>query len=167
MMGVPAEVMKLVAALAHVEAIEVLPKFAERRSTRTIVRASGFERSRDNRTEYANRSAGASIEIPGGRKFSRIDFACDPEGNVYVCPGGKELKEYNRVLQAARRPDEGRHAPLLREKARPRRLRGPSGAKVRAKAITPSRARNSNHGPLATFLKPREGPAMRLVSTGG
>ena len=57
----------------------------------------------------------------GNGTFSRSDFACDPEGNVYVCPGGKELKK-PRVLQAARRPDEGRHAPLLREKARLRRL---------------------------------------------
>src|SRR5580704_13007168 len=40
----------------------VLPKFAERRSTPTTVRASGFERSGDNSTAYANRSAGASIE---------------------------------------------------------------------------------------------------------
>ena len=47
MMGVPAEVMKRVAALGHVEANStVLPKFAERRSTPTTVRASGFERSR-------------------------------------------------------------------------------------------------------------------------
>jgi len=39
-----------------------LPKSAERRSTPTTVRASGFERSGDNSTAYANRSAGASIE---------------------------------------------------------------------------------------------------------
>ena len=49
--------------------------------------------------------------------FSRGDFAYDPEANLYVCPGGPQL------LQAARRPDEGRHAPLLRQKARLRRLR--------------------------------------------
>jgi hypothetical protein len=28
--------------------------------------------------------------------FSRSDFAYDPEGNAYVCPGGKELKKYHR-----------------------------------------------------------------------
>ena len=26
--------------------------------------------------------------------FSRSDFAFDPESNLYVCPGGKELKKY-------------------------------------------------------------------------
>jgi hypothetical protein len=25
--------------------------------------------------------------------FSRSDFAFDPENNVYVCPGGKELRK--------------------------------------------------------------------------
>ena len=28
--------------------------------------------------------------------FSRSDFAFDPEGNLYVCPAGKELKKYHR-----------------------------------------------------------------------
>ena len=43
---------------------------------------------------------------------------------VYVCPGGKELKKYHRNFsKRARRPDEGRHAALLREKARLRRVR--------------------------------------------
>src|SRR4249920_298625 len=28
--------------------------------------------------------------------FSRADFAYDAEANVYVCPGGKELKKYHR-----------------------------------------------------------------------
>ena len=28
--------------------------------------------------------------------LSRSDFAFDPEGNFYVCPGGKELKKYHR-----------------------------------------------------------------------
>jgi hypothetical protein len=28
--------------------------------------------------------------------FSRNDFAFDPEGNLYVCPAGKELKKYHR-----------------------------------------------------------------------
>ena len=40
------------------------------------------------------------------RTFSRSDFAFDPENNLYVCPGGKEL-------QATRRADEGRHDDLL------------------------------------------------------
>src|SRR5215472_9354142 len=34
--------------------------------------------------------------------FSRRDFAYDPEGNVYVCPGGKELKKYHRAFSKPR-----------------------------------------------------------------
>jgi len=34
--------------------------------------------------------------------FSRSDFAYDPEGNVYVCPGGKELKKYHRPFSKPR-----------------------------------------------------------------
>src|ERR1700734_3165430 len=30
--------------------------------------------------------------------FSRSDFAFDPEGNLYVCPAGKELKKYHRAF---------------------------------------------------------------------
>jgi hypothetical protein len=36
----------------------------------------------------------------GDGTFSRSDFAYDPEGNVYVCPGGKELKKYNRAFSS-------------------------------------------------------------------
>jgi hypothetical protein len=53
MVGVPAEVMKLVAAVEHVEAIDGLAKAAECRSTPTTVRASSFERSSDNSTANA------------------------------------------------------------------------------------------------------------------
>jgi len=53
MVGVPAEVMKLIAALEHVEAIDGLAEVRERRSTPTTVRASGFERSGDNSTANA------------------------------------------------------------------------------------------------------------------
>ena len=55
--------------------------------------------------------------------LSRSDFVFDGENNLYVCPGGKELKIPPPVLQAPRGPDEGRHAHLLRQKARLRRLR--------------------------------------------
>jgi hypothetical protein len=57
--------------------------------------------------------------------FSRSDFAYDPEGNVYVCPRRQRAEETPpRVLQTAQpRPNEGRHAHLLRKKARLRRLR--------------------------------------------
>jgi Transposase DDE domain len=34
--------------------------------------------------------------------FSRSDFAYDPEGNFYVCPGGKELKKYHRTFSKPR-----------------------------------------------------------------
>jgi hypothetical protein len=34
--------------------------------------------------------------------FSRSDFAYDPKGNAYVCPGGKELKKYNRAFSKPR-----------------------------------------------------------------
>jgi hypothetical protein len=36
----------------------------------------------------------------GDGTFSRSDFAYDPEGNVYVCPGGKELKKYNPAFSS-------------------------------------------------------------------
>jgi hypothetical protein len=34
--------------------------------------------------------------------FSRSDFAFDPEGNLYVCPAGKELKKYHRSFPKPR-----------------------------------------------------------------
>ena len=34
--------------------------------------------------------------------FSRSDFVYDPEANVYVCPGGKELKKYHRNFSKPR-----------------------------------------------------------------
>jgi hypothetical protein len=34
--------------------------------------------------------------------FSRGDFAYDPEGDVYVCPGGKELMTYRRAFATPR-----------------------------------------------------------------
>jgi hypothetical protein len=34
--------------------------------------------------------------------FSRSDFAYDPKGNVYVCPGGKELRRYRRAFSTPR-----------------------------------------------------------------
>src|SRR5271169_3643337 len=34
--------------------------------------------------------------------FSRSDFAFDPESNLYVCPGGKELKKYYRAFAKPR-----------------------------------------------------------------
>jgi transposase len=34
--------------------------------------------------------------------FSRSDFPYDPEANLYVCPGGKELKKYHRPFSKPR-----------------------------------------------------------------
>src|SRR6202046_1894861 len=34
--------------------------------------------------------------------LSRSDFAFDPESNLYVCPGGKELRKYHRALAKPR-----------------------------------------------------------------
>ena len=34
--------------------------------------------------------------------FSRSDFVYDPEANIYVCPGGKELKKYHRNFSKPR-----------------------------------------------------------------
>jgi hypothetical protein len=34
--------------------------------------------------------------------FSRSDFAYDPEGDLYVCPGGKELRKRRRLFSALR-----------------------------------------------------------------
>jgi hypothetical protein len=34
--------------------------------------------------------------------FSRSDFAFDPGGNLYVCPGGKELRKYRRAFSTPR-----------------------------------------------------------------
>ena len=34
--------------------------------------------------------------------FSRSDFAFDPESNLYVCPGGKELRKYHRAFAKPR-----------------------------------------------------------------
>jgi Transposase DDE domain len=36
------------------------------------------------------------------RTFSRSDFAFDPPRNIYVCPGGKELKKYHRNFSKPR-----------------------------------------------------------------
>jgi hypothetical protein len=34
--------------------------------------------------------------------FSRSDFVFDPESNLYVCPGGKELRKYHRAFAKPR-----------------------------------------------------------------
>ena len=34
--------------------------------------------------------------------FSRSDFVFDPEANLYVCPGGKDLKKYHRPFSKPR-----------------------------------------------------------------
>ncbi len=34
--------------------------------------------------------------------YSRSDFAFDPDRNLYVCPGGKELRKYHRAFAQPR-----------------------------------------------------------------
>jgi hypothetical protein len=62
-------VMKLVAALGHVEAIDGLAEVRRTPVDADDIRTSGFKRSRDNRMAYANRSAEASIEMGGERNL--------------------------------------------------------------------------------------------------
>jgi hypothetical protein len=44
--------------------------------------------------------------------FSRSEFAYDPEGNLYVCPGGKELKKRGRYQTRA--GQDGQRSPGVR-----------------------------------------------------
>jgi hypothetical protein len=46
-----------------------------------------------NRIDKAEHTDGA---------FSRNDFTFDPENNLYVCPGGKELRKYHRAFAKPR-----------------------------------------------------------------
>ena len=56
-------------------------------------------------------------ERPDGT-FSRSDFAFDPERNLYVCPGGKELRKsrraFSRRAMASQRTARSNMAPLKR-----------------------------------------------------
>ena len=80
--------------------------------------------------------------------FSRSDFAYDPEGNVYVCPGGKELKKYHRSFS---KPRDGatKEGTMIyfAQQARLRRLRAqaqvlPEHAGTQDRALRPrSRSR--------------------------
>ena len=45
--------------------------------------------------------------------FSRSDFVFDPESNLYVCPGGKELRKYHRAFAKPRDGVTKRHDDLL------------------------------------------------------
>lgn len=49
--------------------------------------------------------------------FERADFTFDTESDTYICPGGKELKQYRRVLtkRGEPRPDKD---GILRYRAR-------------------------------------------------
>jgi hypothetical protein len=53
--------------------------------------------------------------------FSRSDFAFDTERDLYVCPGGKELRKYRSAFSTPRGRRKGRRDPLSR---RSTRLRG-------------------------------------------
>ena len=55
--------------------------------------------------------------------FSRSDFIFDTERDLYVCPGGKELRRYRRAFSTPREGDrKGRCDPLSRRSTRLRRL---------------------------------------------
>jgi hypothetical protein len=45
--------------------------------------------------------------------FSRSDFVYDDEANVYVCPGGKELKKYRRNFSKPRGGGQTKDATLI------------------------------------------------------
>jgi hypothetical protein len=166
MMGVPAEVMKLLAALGRVEAIDSL----------TAVRRTPI----DADDPVLNDRATTERHIPSIRQepplrcggdvtFSRSDFAYDLEGNAYVCPGGKELKKYNRASSkprhgltkdgtatpctlsqnAARTCQRARsRAPLMKplatrraQSSRPRPTSSHVGSERRSRCSLPSQAR--------------------------
>lgn len=49
--------------------------------------------------------------------FERADFTYDAEGNVYICPGGKELKQGRRTFKTPRQPKSDKDG-ILRYRAR-------------------------------------------------
>ena len=89
--------------------------------------------------------------------LSRSDFAFDPERNLYVCPGGKELKKHHRAFAKPRdgltKDDEGRDDDLLCAQAG---LRG-----LRAQAqVLPERSCAQNRA-LCSRSRARQGPCDR------
>ncbi|MFW8596488.1 IS1182 family transposase [Cribrihabitans neustonicus] len=59
--------------------------------------------------DWLNRQRGIAPHIPvidkSGRKdgtFERADFTYDAENDAYICPGGKELKQYRRAFTTPR-----------------------------------------------------------------
>ncbi|MFW8636095.1 IS1182 family transposase [Cribrihabitans pelagius] len=59
--------------------------------------------------DWLNRQRGIGAHIPvidkSGRKngtFERADFTYDAENDAYICPGGKELKQYRRAFTTPR-----------------------------------------------------------------
>ena len=89
--------------------------------------------------------------------FSRSDFVFDPESNLYVCPGGKELRKYHRafakprdgvtkegtMIYFARKQDCGAcaQAPVLPERSARKIARSVhEAARDRARAIAKTEA---------------------------
>ena len=54
------------------------------------------------RGNRAARETDGQVRAHGRQPLSRSDFAFDPEGNLYVCPGGKELRKYHRSFSKPR-----------------------------------------------------------------
>jgi hypothetical protein len=52
--------------------------------------------------DRAAREADGQVRARSDGTFSRSDFTYDPRGNVYVCPGGNELKKYHRAFSKPR-----------------------------------------------------------------
>jgi hypothetical protein len=88
----------------------------------------------------------------GDVTFSRSDFAYDPEGNAYVCPGGQELKKYNRVSS---KPHHGLTKDARRRLARLSQNAGRTCQRARSRAPFMK--------PLATRRAQSSGP--RLTSS--
>src|SRR5580698_89234 len=105
----------------------------------------------------AARETDGQVRAHGRRPFARADFAFDPEGNLFVCPGGKELRKYHRSFSKPRDgvTKEGTMIYFARKRtARPARS-SPSAARTRLRA----ESRALFMKPLAT--RPAQSPRPR------
>ena len=80
--------------------------------------------------------------------FSRSDFVFDPESNLYVCPGGKELRKYHRTF------------------AKPRDGLTKDGTMIYLRASMTARPAHSNPSAARTFLHAKSpAPFMKPLVT--
>jgi len=83
--------------------------------------------------------------------FSRSDFAYDPEGDLYVCPGGKELRKRRRLFSSPRSTVTKEGVILYRASKRdceacalkPKCTQNPGAAMSAARKRTEARAANA------------------------